>query len=374
LALPRLGDVAVDAARVDRAHDRVDVGVAREHDAVGVGADLHRASEELDAAHRRHSLVGDDDGRVVRLEELEAAGPAVGGQQRELVAVVEGEGAEDVRLVVDHDHGKAPVIELHAFPYPLPLAALSSETADASAGNTMRNVAPAPGALSTSIRPPWALVMPCAIASPSPVPAPTSLVVKNGSKTRPSTSAAMPWPSSRMVTITVSRSCRVSTQTLPIPSIASQALASTFMKTWFTWPGSHSTSGSVRKLRWIVTRSRHRGSRSRSVTSSPSCRSASLRVASSSREKLRRSLTIATVRSAPRAMMSAMSSASRSIDATSGGAPAAACASRRRSGATLAAMKLTGLLSSSATPATSRPSDAIFSKWTSFVSAFLSSV
>ena len=83
---------------------------------------------------------------------------------------------------------------------------------------------------------------------------------------------------------------------------------------------------------------------------------------------------MATVRSAPRAMTPAMSSASCSIDATSGGACAAACASRRRSGATLVAMKLTGLLISCATPATSRPSDAIFSECTSFVSAPLSSV
>ena len=116
LALPRLGDVAVDAARVDRPHDRVDVGVAGEHDAVGVGPDLHRPREELDTAHDRHPLVRDDDGRVVRFEELEPARAALGRQHRELVAVVELEGAEDVRLVVDQDHGKAPVIELHASP------------------------------------------------------------------------------------------------------------------------------------------------------------------------------------------------------------------------------------------------------------------
>ena len=42
--------------------------------------------------------------------------------------------------------------------------------------------------------PPWAVAMPSAIDRPSPVPSPTSLVVKNGSNTRPRSSALMPGP------------------------------------------------------------------------------------------------------------------------------------------------------------------------------------
>src|SRR5438552_5826858 len=64
LALPRLGAVAVDAALVDRLDDGVDVGVAGQDDAHGVGADRHRALEEFGAAHRRHALVGDDHRRL----------------------------------------------------------------------------------------------------------------------------------------------------------------------------------------------------------------------------------------------------------------------------------------------------------------------
>src|SRR5207247_1385433 len=164
LALPRLGHVAVDAAFVDRLGDGVDVGVAGQDDAHGVGADRHRALEDLGAAHRRHALVGDDHRRLVRLEPR------------------------------------------------APLRAAST---------------------------PWLM------ASPSPVPPPTSLVVKNGSKMRPTTSGAMPTPSSRMVTRTRSPSARVVSHRFPRPGIASHALASTFMNTWFTCPGSHSTGGSV---------------------------------------------------------------------------------------------------------------------------------
>ena len=44
------------------------------------------------------------------------------------------------------------------------------------------NVVPAPGPLSTAILPPCASMIPCVTAKPNPVPCPTSLEVKNGSK------------------------------------------------------------------------------------------------------------------------------------------------------------------------------------------------
>src|SRR5207248_2230381 len=71
----------------------------------------------------------------------------------------------------------------------------------AASGSVMRNVAPAPEPPpSTSSRPPCAVTIPWLMASPSPVPWPTSFVVKNGSKMRSRTSAGMPDPSSRNVT------------------------------------------------------------------------------------------------------------------------------------------------------------------------------
>ena len=116
LALPGLGQVAEDPARVDRRDDRLDVGIAGQDDAVRVRPELHRAMQELDPVHDRHALVGDDHRRIVRLEELEPAAPALRGQHLELVTVVVGEGAQDVGLVVDDHHRVLPVVDLHALP------------------------------------------------------------------------------------------------------------------------------------------------------------------------------------------------------------------------------------------------------------------
>jgi hypothetical protein len=63
-------------------------------------------------------------------------------------------------------------------------------------GRKMRKAAPSPGLETTLIQPSDCLTMPKTVASPSPVPSPTALVVKNGSKILPMTSGAMPGPSS----------------------------------------------------------------------------------------------------------------------------------------------------------------------------------
>ena len=51
-------------------------------------------------------------------------------------------------------------------------------------GNVRRKVAPAPGALCTVSVPPCVCTMPKLTLSPSPVPAPSGFVVKNGSNIR----------------------------------------------------------------------------------------------------------------------------------------------------------------------------------------------
>ena len=61
-------------------------------------------------------------------------------------------------------------------------------------GNSMVKVVPTPSSLSTVIVPPCSLTMPKLMAKPRPVPCPTSLVVKKGSKIRPRSSSRMPWP------------------------------------------------------------------------------------------------------------------------------------------------------------------------------------
>src|SRR5581483_10473452 len=275
------GGGAEDAEEDDAAHDdreRVH-DEAREAPRGGFAVALERVGE------RRHEGGGE---RTLREEVAEEVRDAEGGDER--VELAPGAEEERERLLADepddaarqhgdaHDArlpgevgpggrlprrrgkgrgGRRALLRLHRgarvdtrtrpaaqAPRQLPPPAASARPR-AATGSTMRNVAPAPGALSTSIRPPCAATTLWLIARPSPVPAPTSFVVKKGSKMRARTSGVIPGPSSRMVTVTTFPSARVVIQTFPVPGMASHAFASTFMNTWFSWPGSPSTGGGV---------------------------------------------------------------------------------------------------------------------------------
>src|SRR3989454_7546109 len=112
------------------------------------------------------------------------------------------------------------------------------------AGSTTRKRLPLPGREVTSIRPPWSVTIPWAMASPRPVPCPGGLVVKNGSKIRGRTSSGTPGPSSSNSTSTSPRCRRERTVSRPRPSIASSAFEARAMKTWRIWPSLIATAGS----------------------------------------------------------------------------------------------------------------------------------
>src|SRR6185295_12159642 len=123
-----------------------------------------------------------------RLRELhhEAAGLDVAA---ELLA----EQRLDIGLVVDHQDQQA-----HASP-----PDFASEAA--ARGSTMRNSVNSPGWLSTSIVPACCLTtMSWLSDSPSPVPSPAGLVVKNGVNIFSFTSGGMPVPLSRILISTLS--------------------------------------------------------------------------------------------------------------------------------------------------------------------------
>ncbi len=83
LAVPGLGDVAVDAAQVDRLDQHVDVGEGGEDDADGVGADVAHGLQQLEAGHARHALVGDHHRDVLVAGDLQRLLGAGGQAQRE---------------------------------------------------------------------------------------------------------------------------------------------------------------------------------------------------------------------------------------------------------------------------------------------------
>ena len=100
-----------------------------------------------------------------------------------------------------------------------------------------RNVLPRPISLSTAISPPSALRMPLQIQSPSPVPSPAGLVVKNGSKIRSRISGGIPTPVSRTSTTARPRPSvrvltRISLRSVSPSGMACAALSSRFRNTW----------------------------------------------------------------------------------------------------------------------------------------------
>ena len=74
----------------------------------------------------------------------------------------------------------------------------SSETI--TVGKYTRNVVPTPTSLSTMMSPPLCFTTPYTVARPRPVPLPSSLVVKKGSKMRDFVSSDMPQPVSESST------------------------------------------------------------------------------------------------------------------------------------------------------------------------------
>ena len=106
LAVPRLGDVAVDAPEVDGLDQHVDVGEGGDDDADGVRADRAQGLQQVQAGHARHALVGHDDRDVFRAGQLQRLLAAVGQPQGEHLAEVEAERVQVVRLVVDDEDGK----------------------------------------------------------------------------------------------------------------------------------------------------------------------------------------------------------------------------------------------------------------------------
>ncbi|MNC18219.1 hypothetical protein D3C75_661160 [compost metagenome] len=103
LLVPRLGQVAEDAAVVERIDRGVQVGVAGEQDAQAVRGDLAGLGEKLRAAHLRHALVADDDLHRLALQAFQRAQRVAFGEHVVLAAELHGQAAQDAFFVVDEE-------------------------------------------------------------------------------------------------------------------------------------------------------------------------------------------------------------------------------------------------------------------------------
>ncbi|MNF33839.1 hypothetical protein D3C84_146650 [compost metagenome] len=101
LRVPGLGQVAEDTATVERRHRRIQVGIAGEQDAQGLGRDLAGLGEQLGAAHLRHALVADQDMHRLALQALQGAARIALGEHLVLAAELHGQAAQDALFIVD---------------------------------------------------------------------------------------------------------------------------------------------------------------------------------------------------------------------------------------------------------------------------------
>src|SRR5450631_3766642 len=233
--VPWLGDVLIEPRLVDGVDDRV---------------------EQLDALHTGHDLIGDHHRDLLAVllqifDELERLAGVLGDGDVALVAEAGGEllaqGREDPLLVVDADNvlandgtrrGQARSLLESDHDGQAPTAASFTGSGAGAGPSTGRRTSNRvrPGLLSTRIVPPCFSTMRAQMLRPRPVPSPFALVVKNGSKIRPATSAEIPGPVSSIATITSRFSALVSIRISPRPSMACIALWIRFVHTWFSSP------------------------------------------------------------------------------------------------------------------------------------------
>jgi len=168
--ITRLAEQLVDG--VGRALDRVLIDGARQHDADRRGRPVLDALEERRAVDAGHPHVGDDDVEWAALE-LDQGGFTAGREDHVPAFAVAAQDAaetgEDRDIVVDeHD-----ALLAHAACFCI----------GCWIGMRRKKVVPAPGSVS-NVSAPWCLstMTERAMARPCPVPRPTALVVKNGSK------------------------------------------------------------------------------------------------------------------------------------------------------------------------------------------------
>src|SRR5439155_11175273 len=193
--------------------------------------------QQRQTVHPRHLDVGDDRVVVLDGDPLERRRRGVGrldGHPTHPQPQGLGQRLQQGRVVVDDEDAQRPRHWEVSF------------VSAGARGRWMRNVAPAPGWLTTEIVPPCSLMIPYVIERPRPVPLPTSLVVKNGSKIRRSSPGGIPCPLSANETSTAPESVepKMRMALRGASATASRALVNKLMKTCSSCIAFPRTTGS----------------------------------------------------------------------------------------------------------------------------------
>ena len=196
--IPGLREVVIEVGDVDRLDRRVDVRVGGEEHAPRQRVDVARLREHVGALHARHALIADHHRqRIAARLELADGGQRLFPRRRAddgvvlaiAAAQVAAHRRQHLRVVVHHE--KSGLV--HECPVPAAAPAVGRNTR-----NSVR-----PGLDSTSISASLCVTRRRTMSRPRPVPLPTGLVVKNGSKIRSRCSGGMPGPLSTIRTIDV---------------------------------------------------------------------------------------------------------------------------------------------------------------------------
>ena len=192
--LDGLHQIGGRAARERRARgDRVVHG--RQHHDREIGLLRERGDNELQPRHPRHADVAHHRLEVLMPHRLERRRAGGDGHRVKAAKLEEArERRADGRLVIDDDDAsdRGRFDGVRRDRGNLIGHQLQRHARLSSICNVRRKVAPAPGALCTVSMPPCVWTMPKLTLRPSPVPAPSGFVVKNGSNIRFCTSTDMP--------------------------------------------------------------------------------------------------------------------------------------------------------------------------------------
>src|SRR5256886_8230726 len=234
IPVDRLLDEVVRAA-AQAAQREVVLAVACDHQRGRVGPAPQDLGQERETVHARHPDIGDDRVVVPGADPLERRRRRVGRVHRNPIHSEPerlGKRLQKSRIVVDDEN----VRRCHG----------AEDSLSAGKGNWMRDVAPSPGVLATEIAPPCSLTIPYVMDKPRPVPFPTSLVVKNGSKIRCSSPGGIPCPVSTNAISTVAEPTEAEMRIAlrGESSTASRAFANRLMNTCSSWMGLPTTTGS----------------------------------------------------------------------------------------------------------------------------------
>ena len=181
----RLGD-EVRGPFPHRLHRPVDRAVGGDDHHRGLGLQGLDALAAGPCRPSGHDEIGEHQVVQVLLEERRPLDAVLGDVDRPaLLAQGVGHGDPQQRLVLDDQQSVAA--DRHAAPPP-------ARSRRASRRSEPGTWCPCRRSDSTSMVPPWAATMLSLTASPSPVPSPTSRVVKNGSKIRSRISSGIPVP------------------------------------------------------------------------------------------------------------------------------------------------------------------------------------